>query len=66
MELYTTRHALRKSIKRTNKISVDVYGVLIDICEKYYKNLTHLLLNSVIILHNRSILNFTGVSLKRE
>ncbi len=42
MELYTERHGLRKPIRRTNKISVDVYGVLLDICKKYYKNLTHL------------------------
>lgn len=42
MELYTQRHGLRKPIKRTNKISIDLYGVLLDICEKFYKNITHL------------------------
>lgn len=40
MSLYTERHGLRKPIDRTNEISIEVYTLLLNICEKYYKNLT--------------------------
>lgn len=41
MSLYTERHGLRKPIERTSEISIEVYTLLLNICEKYYKNLTH-------------------------
>lgn len=42
MDLYTERHGLRKPIERTSNISKEVYTLLLNICEKYYKNLTHI------------------------
>jgi hypothetical protein len=42
MNLYTERHGLRKPIARTSKISNEVYTLLLNICQKYYKNLTHI------------------------
>ncbi|MEH6849431.1 AbiJ-NTD4 domain-containing protein [Bacillus pseudomycoides] len=42
MNLYTERHGLRKPIARTSKISKEVYTLLLNICQKYYKNLTHI------------------------
>ncbi len=42
MSLYTERHGLRKPIARTSKISKEVYTLLLNICQKYYKNLTHI------------------------
>lgn len=41
MELYTERHGLRKPITTTHTISYEVYSLLLNTCEKYYKNLTH-------------------------
>jgi len=40
MNLYTERHGLRKPIDRTSRISKEVYTLLLNICQKYYKNLT--------------------------
>lgn len=42
MSLYTERHGLRKPIARTSKISKEVYTLLLNICQKYYKNLTYI------------------------
>lgn len=42
MDLYTERHGLRKPIERTSNISKEVYILLLNVCEKYYKNLTHI------------------------
>ncbi|MGE7910786.1 AbiJ-NTD4 domain-containing protein [Lysinibacillus xylanilyticus] len=42
MNLYTERHGLRKPIERTSKISKEVYTLLLNACQKYYKNLTHI------------------------
>lgn len=42
MNLYTERHGLRKPIERTSKISKKVYILLLNVCKKYYKNLTHI------------------------
>lgn len=42
MNLFTERHGLRKPITRTNKISKEVYALLLNACQKYYKNLTHI------------------------
>lgn len=42
MNLYTERHGLRKPIACTSEISPEVYTLLLDICQKYYKNLTHM------------------------
>lgn len=42
MSLYTDRHGIRKPIARTSIISKEVYTLLLNICEKYYKNLTHI------------------------
>lgn len=42
MDLYTERHGLRKPIERTSNISKEVYTLLLNVCQKYYKNLTHI------------------------
>lgn len=42
MELYTERHGIRAPQERTYSIDNNAYSVLIDCCEKYKKNLTHL------------------------
>lgn len=42
MNLYTERHGLRRPIAHTSKISKEVYTLLLSICQKYYKNLTHI------------------------
>lgn len=36
MALYTERNNMRKQVEQTSTITVDVYGMLYDICEKYY------------------------------
>nr|WP_154892425.1 hypothetical protein [Paenibacillus xylanexedens] len=41
MNLYTNRHGLRRPITHTEKISKEVYTLLLSTCQKYYKNLTH-------------------------
>ncbi|MDN4604957.1 hypothetical protein P5G61_27270 [Paenibacillus sp. F6_3S_P_1C] len=41
MHLYTERHGLRKPITRTIEVSKEVYTSLLNICQKYYNNLTH-------------------------
>lgn len=42
MNLYTERHGLRRPIIRTDEISKEGYMLLLSICQKYYKNLTHI------------------------
>lgn len=42
MSYYTERHGLRKPIERTSIISKEMYSLLLNCCEKHYKNLTHL------------------------
>lgn len=42
MNLYTERHGLRKPIASTSEISKEVYTLLLDTSQKYYKNLTHI------------------------
>lgn len=42
MNLYTERHGLRRPITRTSEISSEVYALLLNSCQKYYKNLTHM------------------------
>lgn len=42
MALYTERHGMRRPIENTSVITVDMYGLLLDSCEKYFRNLTHL------------------------
>jgi hypothetical protein len=39
MALYTERHGMRKRIERTSNITVEMYAILFDCCEKYYDNL---------------------------
>ncbi len=39
MALYTERHGMRSPIERTSTISVEMYTMLFDCCEKYYNNL---------------------------
>ena len=39
MALYTERHGMRKSIKKTYDISIEAYALLFKCCEKYYNNL---------------------------
>lgn len=42
MNLYTERHGLRKPITRTSVITKEVYALLLNTCEQYYKNLTYI------------------------
>ncbi|MCH4239147.1 MAG: hypothetical protein LKF71_02615 [Oscillospiraceae bacterium] len=42
MSYYTERHGLRAPIENTYDITVAMYALIIDCCQKYYKNLTHL------------------------
>jgi hypothetical protein len=42
MSYYTERHGLRAPIEKTYDVTVAMYSLIIDCCEKYYKNLTHL------------------------
>lgn len=42
MELYTERHGMRKPINKTEIINIDMYALLLECCEKYKKNLTHI------------------------
>jgi len=37
MSLYTERHGMRKPIKRTTIISIEMYALLLDCCERYYE-----------------------------
>lgn len=39
MALYTERHGMRKPIERTSTITVEMYDMLFDCCEKYYDNI---------------------------
>lgn len=39
LALYTERHGMRKPIERTSTISIEMYAMLFDCCEKYYDNL---------------------------
>lgn len=39
MAYYTERHAMRKPMKKTYDISMDVYTLIFQCCEKYYNNL---------------------------
>jgi len=41
MNLYTKRHGLRKPTARTSEMTKEVYTSLLNICENYYKHLTH-------------------------
>ena len=40
MALFTERHGMRKPIEHTSTISVEMYAMLFDCCEKYYNNLS--------------------------
>lgn len=40
--LYTERHGIRAPIEKTYSISVEMYSLLFECCNKYKKNLTHL------------------------
>lgn len=39
MSYFTERHGMRKPIERTSTITVEMYSILFDCCEKYYENL---------------------------
>lgn len=39
MALYTERHGMRKPIAKTDIISVEMYALLLDCCERYYEHL---------------------------
>ncbi len=39
MEYYTQRHGLRSEVRKTNIITMELYALLLDCCEKYYENL---------------------------
>lgn len=39
MALFTERHGMRKPIERTSTITVEMYSLLFDCCEKYYNNI---------------------------
>jgi hypothetical protein len=38
MNLYSERHGIRKAVKRTSDITVEMYSLLWDICERYFEN----------------------------
>ena len=40
--LYTERHGIRAPINKTYCISIEMYNLLFDCCQKYKKNLTHI------------------------
>jgi len=42
MALFTERHGMRKQIERTSIITIDMYSMLFDCCNKYYDNLAWL------------------------
>lgn len=42
MELYTERCGIRAPLKKTYSINIDMYSLLLDCCNKYKKNLTHI------------------------
>lgn len=42
MALYTERNGMRKPIERTSAVTVEMYSLLLDLCQKYYKHLTYL------------------------
>ena len=39
MALYTERHGMRMPIERTSTITVEMYALLLDCCEKFYPNI---------------------------
>lgn len=39
MSYYTERHGLRTPIERTEKMTIDMYSILYDCCEKYFENI---------------------------
>ena len=39
MGLYTERHGMRAPIAKTSTITVEMYSMLLDCCEKYYDNI---------------------------
>lgn len=42
MKLYTERRGIRAPLKKTYSINRDMYSLLLDCCNKYKKNLTHI------------------------
>lgn len=42
MSLYTERHGMRMPVEKTSTIAIEIYSVLLDCCEKYYKYLTYI------------------------
>lgn len=42
MNLYTERYGIRSQLKKTYSINIDMYSLLLDCCNKYKKNLTHI------------------------
>lgn len=42
MKLYTERQGIRAPIEKTYSINKDMYSLLLDCCERYKKNLTHI------------------------
>lgn len=42
MKLYTERCGIRAPLKKTYSINIDMYSLLLDCCNKYKKNLTHI------------------------
>lgn len=42
MKLYSERHGIRAPKEKTYSINSDMYSVLLDFCNKYKKNLTHI------------------------
>ncbi len=43
MSYFTERHKLREPIKRTSTITIEMYSLLLDCCEKYLDNIAWLL-----------------------
>ena len=39
MSYFTERHGIREPVKHTTKITIEMYALLFDCCEKYYDNI---------------------------
>lgn len=42
MKLYTERHGIRAPKEKTYSINRDMYSLLLECCNRYQKNLTHI------------------------
>lgn len=62
MKLYSERHGIRAPIEKTYAINRDMYSLLLNCCENYKKNLTHIFtLNCHDEFTDRNYIAFDGV-----